>query len=132
MSETQRYARVPAEMSRAGWQRTAWHVATAGKVTGRAASVAGALADLADHLKAMAGRAYEPPRFFWDADNGGLHVVTPDPVSGGHFAYMVMFPEGRPPYLSQGTASGTAPVSEALSTAVGLDPVVTSHGRPTA
>jgi hypothetical protein len=34
MSDATRCARVPAELSRAGWQRTAAHVATAGQVTG--------------------------------------------------------------------------------------------------
>lgn len=118
----QRHARVPAELSREGWQRTAGHAATAGQVTGRGTSGAAALADLGSALEAMASRAYAEPAFWWDADNGCLHVITPDHVSGGHFAHIVVMTDAGP-YVSTGTSSGAAPAGEALATAVGLERV---------
>lgn len=121
-----RCARVPAELSRDGWQRTAGHVATAGQVTGRGTSGAAALADLAGALEAMASRAYAGPAFWWDAANRQLHVVTPDPVSGGHFAYIVRMTDAGP-VQSQCTSSGVAPAGEALSTAVGMARVPTER-----
>jgi hypothetical protein len=115
----QRHARVPAELSREGWQRTAGHAAAAGQVTGRGTSDAAALADLGSALEAMASRAYAEPAFWWDAANRQLHVVTPDHVSGGHHSYIVRMTDAGP-VQSRCTSSGSAPVGEALSTAVGM------------
>jgi hypothetical protein len=126
MSDAPRYARVPAELSRAGWQRTAAHVATAGQVTGRGTSDAAALADLGESLTAMAGRLRPGPAFWWDADNQGLHVVVPDPVTGDSVAYMVMIADGTA-RLSVCTTGMVGPPSDALATAVGLERV--THKR---
>jgi hypothetical protein len=126
MTDGQRHAKVPAELSRAGWQRTAAHVATAGQVTGRGASVSAALDDLGGALAAMAGRARTEPAFWWDADNQGLHVVVPDAVTGDSVAYMVMIADGTA-RLSVCTTGMAGPPSEALATAVGLERVTTKR-----
>jgi hypothetical protein len=124
MSDVQRHAKVPAELSRAGWQRTAAHVATAGQVTGRGTSVSAALDDLGRSLEAMAGRARTEPAFWWDADNQGLHVVVPDAVTGDSVAYMVMIADGTA-RLSKATTGMAGPPADALATAVGLERVTT-------
>lgn len=122
MSDAQRHARVPAEMSRDGWARSAGHVATAGGVTGRGKSAAAALDDLAAALGAMAGRAAEEPTFWWDADNRALHVAVPDVRDGGHSAYIVMMTDTGP-YASMCKSAGCAPASEALTSATGMERV---------
>jgi hypothetical protein len=129
VSDATRYARVPAELSRAGWQRTAAHVATAGQVTGRGTSQAAALADLGASLEAMAGRARTEPAFWWDADNQGLHVVVPDAVTGDSVAYMVMFDAGTV-RLSTGTTGMAGPPETALAHAEGLERVTTRRTQP--
>lgn len=119
VSGAARYARVPAELGRDGWQRTAGRTATAGSVTGRGASDAAALDDLGALLAAMASRARQEPSFWWDADNACLHVAVPDPVDGGHTGYIVRMTDAGP-VRSQCTSSGSAPAAEALTTAVGV------------
>jgi hypothetical protein len=128
MTDGQRHAKVPAELSRAGWQRTAAHVATAGQVTGRGTSDAAALADLGGALAAMAGRARVEPAFWWDADNQGLHVVVPDAVTGDSAAYMILIADGTA-RLSVCTTGMAGPPSEALATAVGLERVTHKRTR---
>ena len=123
-----RYARVIAEMRRAGWSRKSDHVAECGQLQGRGASIADALTDLGDQLTAMAGRANTAPAIWWDADNACLHIVTPDTVTGGHHAWIVAMGETGP-RLSMGTSSGVAPVADALATSVGLERVTGSHGE---
>jgi hypothetical protein len=120
--DARRYARVPAAMGRAGWRRDAEHTASAGQLTGRGTSQQTALDDLSGQLEAMAGRALQEPAFWWDADNQALHVVTPDPVTGGHFAWIVRM-AGDGPVLSPGMSCGKAPVGDALTTAVGMERV---------
>ena len=88
MSESQRYARIPAELGRAGWQRDSAHVATVGGVQGRGTSVQAALDDVSGHLAEMAGRANGQPAF-WSDDQGGLWVVIPDMRDGGSISYRV-------------------------------------------
>ena len=115
----QRYARVPAELSRDGWRRDAGHTATAGQVTGRGDSMSAALEDLGQALAGMAGRVRQEPSFWWDEANGQLHVAVPDPVDGGHASYIVRM-AGDAPALSGCRSYGSAPADDALSTAVGV------------
>lgn len=88
MSGAQRYARVPAELGRGGWQRNASHTATVGQVQGRGTSQASALDDVAGQLAAMAARAHEAPSF-WADDQGALWVAVPDLRDGGSTSYRV-------------------------------------------
>lgn len=119
MSGAARHARVPAELGRDGWARTAGHTATAGTATGRGASMGAALDDLGAVLAAMASRAHDEPSFWWDAANGQLHVAVPSPVDGGHTSYIVRMGDAGPS-LSQCTSSGSAPACDALASAVGV------------
>lgn len=122
MTEQQRFARVPAEMGRAGWQRTAPHTATTGQLAGQGESQAEALADLARLLEATAHRAHETPAFWWDADNRVLWVTVPDAVSGGCTAYPVHM-DGEVPTVSGGVSSYAAPAAVAMAQSVGIVPV---------
>jgi hypothetical protein len=114
MSDTaQRYARVPAELSRAGWSRRSDHVATAGAVQGRGTSVAGALESLAVNLAAMAARVHDAPAFAWDSDNRSLRVAVPSALDNGCTHYIVHFDDNGQPTVSGCTTSDSAPAREA-------------------
>lgn len=112
--QTQRYAKVPAEMSRAGWQRHAEHVATAGAMQGRASSAAGALASLGEALTAMAGRATDDPMFGWDDANRSLWIAVPNAYHGGSVHYIVHFDESGNPTVSGSTTLDSSPAREAF------------------
>jgi len=128
--DAQHYARVPAELGRAGWQRTAARTATAGAVTGYGTSASGALADLGKVLARMAGAAHEVPSFWWDEANGQLHVAVPDSVTGGHHGYIVRM-TGAGPVVAACTSSGAGPASQAYANAAGMARVP-QEGRRTA
>lgn len=131
MSEVQRYARVPAELGRAGWQRSAGHTATSGALQGRGTSQASALESLAGQLSAMASRAGTAPAFYWDAGNQALHVAVPDAVTGDHTAYIVMIHDGEA-RLSVCTTGGEGAPENAFASAVGMERVVTGRRTGTA
>lgn len=119
MSESQRYARVPAELSRAGWQRGSAHVATAGEVTGRGTSQAAALADLGEALTAMASRANDQPAF-WSDDQGGLWVAVPDMRDGGSTSYRVSGVTAAPDATARLTSFNRASADQAHESAEGM------------
>lgn len=114
MGESQRYARVPAEMSRAGWSRHSDHVATAGGLTGRGTSVAGALAGLGEALTAMAGRAGDAPVFGWDDANRTLWVAVPSVHDSGSTHYIVRFDGNGQPSVSGSVTSSAHSAREAF------------------
>jgi hypothetical protein len=114
MSESQRYAKVPAAMSRAGWSRHSDHVAAAGALTGRGTSAASALADLGEALAAMASRASDAPAFGWDAPNRTLWVAVPSVHDGGSTHYIVHFDDNGNPSVSGSTTSDSSPAREAF------------------
>lgn len=125
MTET-RLAKVRAAMGRAGWQRTAPHTATAGRVTGRGPSQQAALDDLGAKLAAACERdagSDGKPSFAWDADNECLWVAVPDVMHGGHTAYIVNMRHGNPA-LSPCVMSGNEPASEAFTGCLGFTPVI--------
>jgi hypothetical protein len=117
--QAQRYAKVPADMSRASWHRNAGHVATAGEVTGRGTSQAAALADLGSALTTMASRASDHPAF-WADDQGGLWVVIPDALTGGSMSYRVSGVTVSPDATAYPAGSNAASAEEAHATAVGM------------
>jgi hypothetical protein len=128
---TQRYARVPATVDLAGWQRHAGYKATAGGLEARASSQAGALAELGDLITQACQRAggqladgrYDGVTFRYDADNRMLWVAVPDVAHGGHHAYTVRLTADGRPYAPHGGHSGTAAARDALADAVGIAPV---------
>jgi hypothetical protein len=126
MSEVQRYAKVPAQTGRAGWQRTSEHTATAGSLQGRGTSIAAALESLGAQLTAMASRADVPPAFYWDADNQALHIAVPNPVTGDHVSYIVTVLDGEA-RLSTCTTSGGGAPDTAFEHAIGMERVVTGR-----
>jgi hypothetical protein len=115
-----RYARVPAETGRAGWQRDAEHTATAGALQGRGTSQAGALAALGEALAAMASRASDAPMFGWDAPNRTLWVAVPDAHHGGSVHYIVHFDESGNPSVSGSTTLDRSPAREAWQSSEGI------------
>ena len=121
MSESQRYARVPAELSRAGWQRDAAHVATAGTVTGRGTSQAAALADLGGALTAMASRASLAPAFGWDAENRMLWVAVPATRDNGSTHYVIRLDADGAPTVSDSVTSDSRPARDAWQTAANIE-----------
>jgi hypothetical protein len=115
MGETpQRYAKVPADMSRAGWSKHADHVATVGQVTGSGASIAAALEALAANLADVAKRVHDAPMFGWDAANRSLWIAVPSAVGGGSVHYIVHFDDAGQPHVSGCTTSDSAPAREAF------------------
>jgi hypothetical protein len=126
MADSQRYGRVPAELGRAGWQRTAAHTATAGTVQGTGTSQQKALDDLGTRLAAMAARGSDQPSAWWDDANCTLWVAYPDTVHGGHRAVAVHMTGASAPLPGTNVyagLAGTAPASEAFATSEGMERV---------
>lgn len=119
MSETQRYARVPAELGRAGWRRDAPHTAECGSVRGSGKSVAAALADLGSQLETIAKAARTDPTFWHDADNGLLTVAVPQADGESWVSYTVRLGQESGPVLATGTTHGGGDVREAYANAIG-------------
>ena len=119
MSEARRYARVPATLGRAGWQRSAEHTAEAGNVKAWGKSAASALDALGEALGAMADRAHEPASVWWDAANRSLWIAYPDAAGGGYRAVRVHMLAGEPGRVYAGM-SGSGPASEAFANAEGM------------
>ena len=115
-TDGQKFARVAAVMSRAGWHRSAEHVATAGNVQGRGTSVAAALESLAASLADMAARVYGAPAFAWDSDNRALWVAVPSALDNGCTHYIVHFDDNGQPSVSGSTTSDRSPAREAWKT----------------
>lgn len=126
MTDTQRYARVPATMGREGWHRDAPHTATLGALTGRGTSQAGALADLGSLIIAACQRGASVPvdgvTFAYDADNANLWIAVPDVLHGGASEYVVDC-SGDVPANPHGGGSRTGMARDAFATAVGMAPL---------
>jgi hypothetical protein len=121
MSEAvQRYAKVPADMSRDGWARHADHVATTGGVNGRGTSQAAALEGLAANLAGMAAHVHDAPVFGWDDANSTLWVAVPSPF-GGSTHYIVPFDAAGKPSVSGSVTSASAPARDAWKCAEGIE-----------
>jgi hypothetical protein len=120
MSDTQRYAKVPADMSRAGWSRHSEHVATAGSLAGRGTSQAAALENLAGTLSDVAKRVSDAPVFGWDEDNRTLWVAVPSATDGGSTHYIVHFGESGQPSVSGSVTSDSRPARDAFKASAGI------------
>lgn len=123
MTETQRYAKVPAEMSRAGWARNSGHVATCGSMRGTGPTMSAALESLGSQLEAIAKAAHTMPSFWHDAQNDLLTVAVPFPDGTGWMSYTVRLGQESGPVLASGTTIAGGPVSEAYAGAIGYERV---------
>jgi hypothetical protein len=122
--QPQRYARVPAEMSRESWRRDAGHVAECGALAGRGTSAAAALDDLGRQLAAAAARgAEDSPSVRWDAANRSLWVSVPDVLHGGYTDIAVHFDAAGAPCRWYGGSSGGGPARTAHAGAAGMSEV---------
>jgi hypothetical protein len=119
MAESQRYAKVPAELSKAAWPPKSPHAARAGVFRGEGSSQAAALADLGGQLEAMAARAMARPSF-WAGDQDDLWIAVPDPVTGGSVSYRITGVTVSPGAAVREVSFNAAPAGEAHESSEGM------------